>query len=252
MRGGAGRSTSSRDGFAFVSARHAPAPRAVAPTKPTIRNERLRAGRLRSDLGAAPTRDGARVPSWEQRRTGERLARCSFRYIGTRRFRPRRCRRSWFGWSFGRCGVARCDLRVRPVYRWSRSVPQTRQTFCRSLRRRSATDVRSDCFMRQPQRCRHQLISLLVLKGVSFGYSATDAVSRRRSSTSAGQREPLGRVIPSPLKYPRGHRGLPLDGVQSDGPPPDHGVLCSGFSLSAGATEFSEQLFRCEWDPEVR
>ena len=83
-------------------------------------------------------------------------------------------------------------------------------------------------------------------------YSATDATSRQRPSTSAGQREPLGRVIPSPLKYPRGHRGLPLDGVQSDGPPPDHGVLCSGFSLSAGATEFSEQLFRCEWDPEVR
>ena len=43
-------------------------------------------------------------------------------------------------------------------------------------------------------------------------YSATDATSRQRPSTSAGQREPLGRVIPSPLKYPRGHRGLPLDG----------------------------------------
>ena len=122
--------------------------------------------RFRFRLGAAcsgATRGGAYQAHSSKR------ARCSFRYIGTRRFRPRRCRRSWFGWSFGRCGVARCDLRVRPVYRWSRSVPQTRQTFCRSLRRRSATDVRSDCFMRQPQRCRHQLISLLVLKGVSLG-----------------------------------------------------------------------------------
>jgi hypothetical protein len=55
----------------------------------------------RSDSGAAPTRDGARVPGWERRRTGERSARCSFRCIGRRRFRPRRRRRSWFGWSFG-------------------------------------------------------------------------------------------------------------------------------------------------------
>src|ERR1700678_3204877 len=93
----------------------------------------FRARGVRARLGARrwarawwATRDGARVPGWERRRTRERSARFSFRRIGRRRSHPRRRRTSRFGWSFGRCGLAGCAARVRPVYRWSRSAPRTR------------------------------------------------------------------------------------------------------------------------------
>jgi len=60
---GAGQWRSKRSGLAFVLAR-CPAPRAVAPTGPSIGYQRLWAVRWRSGSGAAATRDGARVPGW--------------------------------------------------------------------------------------------------------------------------------------------------------------------------------------------
>jgi hypothetical protein len=60
---------------------------------------------------------------------------CSFRRIGSRRFHRRRCRRYWFGWSFGGCGLVGCDVRLGPVYRWSGSVRGSRHACRRPPRR---------------------------------------------------------------------------------------------------------------------
>ena len=49
-----------------------------------------------------------------------------FPVIGSWRFRRRRRRRSWFGSSFGRCGLSGCDVPVRLTSRTCRSFRATR------------------------------------------------------------------------------------------------------------------------------
>ena len=73
-----------------------------------------------------PLCGGAGSPSWGRRRKRERSAEISFRCIGRRRSGLRRRRRSEFGWSFGHCGLAECDVQVRLVSRSCRSFRVTR------------------------------------------------------------------------------------------------------------------------------
>ena len=64
---------------------------------------------------------GAGAPGWGSRRTRGRSAENSFRCIGRRRFGSRRRQRSEFGWIFGHCEPAGCDVQVRLVSRSCRS-----------------------------------------------------------------------------------------------------------------------------------
>ena len=80
-------------------------------------------------------------------------------------------------------GVARCDVRVRALCRWSRAVPRTRQTFCRSLRRTFRDGRPLRLLYASASALPPSLISLLVLKGVPLG--------TRRRTRRGGHGHPL-------------------------------------------------------------
>ena len=77
--------------------------------------------RMLSDSGSRAYSRLSESAGWERRRTPERSAKSSCRCSGRRRSRPRRRRRSGFGWSFDRCGLAACEGQIRLVSRSGRS-----------------------------------------------------------------------------------------------------------------------------------
>jgi hypothetical protein len=98
------------------------------------------------------------VPGWEPRRTGERSARCSFRCTGRRRLR-----RFALGGveGLGSAGVsAIADLQgVTTGDDWNLDrLVQFEQPDTLTVEHdvvRAAADLQSDCFVHQPERCRH-------------------------------------------------------------------------------------------------
>ena len=146
----------------------------------------------------------------------EKSARTSFRCIGKRRPRPRQRRRFQYCSTSGHCGPAACDVQLdrylNRVVHLYRPDPLTvdHGVVC------AATYLRSDCLMRQLQRCRHLLISscfrTAVVGVLSDERSVRVAVTRSDSVRAPRRLEPCGPVTRVPLVRTQrlGNSSIPL------------------------------------------